>query len=210
MNKKIFNRKTFYTVGAVFLSFTSLIGINASAAKTNNRINTHKFRSELSANKSLANSLKKQGYVYSINRGVSLRKNSYPFKYTYSKKATNAAINNKYKFRVKNIWQYRNGVEVNLTSKSKKYNTWVNFPTDLYYSKSRNKNLKPVVNFAKQIILHQKKDNKQNINQLTLMSKNIKSSKDRKLALQFVGQLKHYLNKNGKAELPFLLIGNMN
>ncbi|TPR20137.1 hypothetical protein DY138_01475 [Apilactobacillus timberlakei] len=187
----------------------SFSGISNANAKTVNMVHTKKFTKNFAQYKKLAERLSKQGYVYSINKGSSFGTNTYPV-VQYSHKDTQLVINKKVRFKVQHIWSYKNGTSVNLVSKDKKYNAWVNFPSSLYNIHSKYNDLKPLVSFAKKIFYKKVKNNKYNLNKLRKMANNIKSTKERKLANHFVSQFDHFLLKDRSFNsLPDLLIGNL-
>ncbi|TPR15016.1 hypothetical protein DY052_06205 [Apilactobacillus timberlakei] len=200
--------KMFITVIPMALLF-GFAGISNANAKSVNTVHSKNFTKHFAQYKKLASRLSKQGYVYCINKGYSFGTNTYPV-VEYSHKDTQLVVNKKVRFKAQHIWSYKNGVSINLVSKDKKYNAWVNFPSALYNINSKNKDLKPLVSFAKKIFYKKVKNSKYNLNKLHKMANNIKSSKERKLANQFVSQFDHFLLKNRSLNsLPDLLIGNL-
>lgn len=189
----------------ILLGFSMLIfGFQIANANTN----TENNMSHISNDKNWTNRLAKNGYVFQIvgsgdgfkNVLMKHNPNKTPFKY-YSSDYVSNLSHNKYGFKIKNIWEYKNGVLYEIISKNGKYKGWIN-SENLY---NKNLNSKSLSQFSKKEI-----DFTNNMLSIKTLNKDINkfSGRNKKLAQESLKEAKKYKSDQSEKNFPALFFAN--
>lgn len=179
----------------LIISFTNFNHVSASTSQVNTKYVTK--------NAKWANTFKRQGYAYSLDYG-----NHDYILTNLSKAKYNKIVKDKVRFQVRHIGTYKNAISFNLVSKNGKYNTWASYSTDFYYTNSRSKSLKPIVNLECRIYMADKV-HKNDFAKLYKMINHLKNGKDKSIAKSSYYQLKRYKKTNSAGDVPYLVMGNI-